>query len=170
VGRNRISFTSTSSGWLMAKATARANDSAGSRSPHKAQPLGHGPHGLLAWSPHMRQSRARPYDQPRKNVHEMPGCVVTIWLLAVSKGGQEAALLGHRRAAPPCTRRRCCRGLSRRLRSGSNVPVDDLRAGPKQNIALLPNDFEHAAQIFHPVRRAQQIGMRDQCHDPRRIR
>jgi hypothetical protein len=30
VGRNRISFTSTSSGWLMANATARANDSAGS--------------------------------------------------------------------------------------------------------------------------------------------
>ena len=29
VGRNRISFTSTSSGWLMANATARANDSAG---------------------------------------------------------------------------------------------------------------------------------------------
>ncbi len=29
VGRNRISFTSTSSGWLMAKATARANESAG---------------------------------------------------------------------------------------------------------------------------------------------
>jgi hypothetical protein len=29
VGRNRISFTSTSSGWLMANATAPANDSAG---------------------------------------------------------------------------------------------------------------------------------------------
>jgi hypothetical protein len=29
VGRNRISFTSTSSGWLMAKTTARANEPAG---------------------------------------------------------------------------------------------------------------------------------------------
>ncbi len=29
VGRNRISLMSTSSGWLMAKATARANESAG---------------------------------------------------------------------------------------------------------------------------------------------
>ena len=29
VGRNRISFTSTSSGWLMAKTTARAKESAG---------------------------------------------------------------------------------------------------------------------------------------------
>ena len=29
VGRKRISFTSTSSGWLIAKATARANESAG---------------------------------------------------------------------------------------------------------------------------------------------
>jgi len=30
VGLNKISFTSISSGWLMANATARANDSAGS--------------------------------------------------------------------------------------------------------------------------------------------
>ena len=29
VGRNRISFTSTSSGWLIANATIRANESAG---------------------------------------------------------------------------------------------------------------------------------------------
>ena len=30
MGRNTISFTSTSSGWLIAKPTSRANDSAGS--------------------------------------------------------------------------------------------------------------------------------------------
>ena len=35
VGRNRISFTSTSSGWLMANATARANESAGIATPHR---------------------------------------------------------------------------------------------------------------------------------------
>ena len=34
VGRNRISFTSTSSGWLMANATARANDWQESRTTH----------------------------------------------------------------------------------------------------------------------------------------
>ena len=39
------------------------------------------------------------------------------------------------------------------------ISVGDLRAGPEFHAALLAESFEHAAEIFQPVRRAQDVGM-----------
>src|SRR6266851_4761509 len=56
-------------------------------------------------------------------------------------------------------------------RSGAlrEVPVEDLLAGPEQDAGVLLDMGERAAEIFEAVRRAHDVGVHDQGHDPGRV-
>src|SRR5439155_8127113 len=49
------------------------------------------------------------------------------------------------------------------------IPVEDLLAGPEQNARMLPDVRERGAEIFEAVRRAHDVGVYDQRHDPRGV-
>src|SRR5205823_9766808 len=56
-------------------------------------------------------------------------------------------------------------------RSGAlrEVPVEDLLAGPEQDARLLPDMRERGAEIFEAVRRAHDVGVRDERHHARGV-
>src|SRR5580693_9892371 len=55
--------------------------------------------------------------------------------------------------------------VSRCLWSGAEEPVEDLLAGPEQDVLFLADVLDHAAEILDPMRRAHDVGMdRDRHH------
>src|ERR1041384_2496374 len=57
----------------------------------------------------------------------------------------------------------------RRFGPDRQIPVVNLRAGPKQHVRLLADALEDFAEIFQPVRRAHDVGMNHQRHHPRAV-
>src|SRR5579863_2060000 len=49
--------------------------------------------------------------------------------------------------------------------SSGEVPVEDLFAGHKGDVRLLPDRLENAAEIFGAVRSAHDVGMDHERHD-----
>src|ERR1700726_4159883 len=56
-------------------------------------------------------------------------------------------------AEASCTRSGFLTEFSRCLRSGAEEPVEDLLAGPEQDVLFLADGLDGAAEIFDPVRR-----------------
>src|SRR5580704_13795633 len=56
---------------------------------------------------------------------------------------------------------------SRLLRSGTQIPVEDLLACPEQHILSLANVLDRLAEILHAVRRTHDVGMDRKRHHPR---
>src|SRR5580700_10574937 len=59
--------------------------------------------------------------------------------------------------------------VSRGLRSGAEEPVEDLLAGPEQDVLLLADVLDHAAEIFQAMRCTHDVGMDRDCHHARRV-
>src|ERR1700676_1422849 len=68
-----------------------------------------------------------------------------------------------------CTRSGFLTECSRRFRSGAEIPVGDLRAGPEQHAGLLADDLEYFAEIFEAMRHAHDVGMQRERHDARGV-
>src|SRR5207237_6032092 len=76
----------------------------------------------------------------------------------VAASGMTVAVQSPRGAAE---KPRLCRSPPLR-----QVPVEDLLAGPEQDARVLADMGEGAADIFQAMRRAHDVGVEDERHDP----
>src|SRR5580658_409743 len=59
--------------------------------------------------------------------------------------------------------------FSRCPRSGAEEPIENLLAGPEQDVLFLADVLDDLAEIFYAMRRAHDVGMDRDCHHARRV-
>src|SRR6185437_11963485 len=100
-------------------------------------------------------------------------CAVSSAIVLLSRyllGGIMPLIQSTKRPPPLCRRGptihryRRVQALLRRLGADLEVPVENLRAVPEQNIFLLADLLEDLAEVFHPVRRAHDVGVNRKRH------